>query len=167
MLIGLVCSIPMSDTPISALFPYLLAAFPNALVLHSTRDALAWVPSRREDHKNAAVPLSWLFEKNQADSKDPAKGAFTTGKSDDILAAFSYSAEVSFVRCMVPADQYFELLMSSLCDHNLNERIRRAMGVQCTGGCRMGHCNETLEECVEYQIKRNKSKSYCYMDQKG
>ena len=38
------------DTPFPQIFPWLLAAFPNARVLHTVRDPQAWVASRLAHH---------------------------------------------------------------------------------------------------------------------
>ena len=50
------------DTPVPQLFPFLLAAFPNARVVHTVRDSMDWVKARTRRHspKPGAALLSSL-----------------------------------------------------------------------------------------------------------
>ena len=48
------------DLPIPELLPWLLAAFPNALIVHTTREPLDWARSRATHHPNSPKPLSGL-----------------------------------------------------------------------------------------------------------
>lgn len=130
----------VSDTPINAMFPYILAAFPEAVVLHSTRVTSAWVHSRNANHPTASRAMSWLFSRGQTDptyafSRGDADGA-PTGRD-----ALAYDAHNSFVRCMVPRERYLEVPLSHLCEPGLQADIHRVLRSTCRG-CRMGQCEK-------------------------
>ena len=52
-----------SDTPHAYDWPYVLATFPNAFVVHTTRDATAWVRSRKTKRERSPRPFSWAFQR--------------------------------------------------------------------------------------------------------
>ena len=61
------------DTPVSALFPVLFAAFPNARVVHSVRASLEWSMRRDEKHRRGPGPLAFFFASDPRLAHKPNK----------------------------------------------------------------------------------------------
>ena len=51
----------VSDVPVPQLFPFIFAAFPNARVLHTVRDAMTWVEKRSTDKPDDIKPLAAMM----------------------------------------------------------------------------------------------------------
>ena len=143
-----------SDTPLTQLFPYVLAAFPNAVVLHTTRNATEWVRSRYKHHSRSVRPFAWLFDNSMEEKSAKGlqlfyfrMGAKTATPFNGIpptsdLDAIGYAAENSLVRCSVVADQYLEVPMKSLCSPTMEAALRERM--RCSrDSCRMPGCSAT------------------------
>ena len=126
------CCDAFLDDPIPQLFPWLFAAFPNARVVHTTRDPVAWVQSRMRNHPGAPLPLSGLyarplsgFDRDKATKADwsylqktlgeqafesvPHFAELAVGSAPTLPAAIMYTMETSFVSCVVPPDQYYPI----------------------------------------------------------
>ena len=131
----------VSDTPISSIAPHLLAHFPNARVLLSTRNATQWVESRiRFNSGVLPQPLSWWGGINSPRAKDPAAREF---------AALAYTAQNALVACLTPPERFLEVPLHRLCDTGLQRRVAALLGSPCAG-CMMPRCPEErarLERC--------------------
>ena len=57
------------DTPVAQLFPFILAAFPRARVLHTVRDAHDWVAHRSEFRGTPKPFAAWLAKLNDIPPK--------------------------------------------------------------------------------------------------
>lgn len=110
------------DTPAPQLFPYLLAAFPNARVVHTVRDSLDWVEARTREWQaikpgtalvaklgQARNPASWL-SKHQLASGEPVLPELSmsvrANRSERFAEAISFSAQNAYARCITPPSQY-------------------------------------------------------------
>ena len=144
----------IADTPISAIFPFVLAAFPNAIILHSTRNSSDWTRSRRKSHPTTARPMAWPFSSKMM---PPLDRQFAMGGTDNVLNALAFEAHNSYVRCMVPRGQYLESPMTELCNESFVDQIRRHVGRSCTG-CNMSiihsGCNYA-SDCVKQAMSKN------------
>jgi hypothetical protein len=110
------------DTPAPQLFPFLLAAFPNARVVHTVRDSMDWVEARTREHhspKPGAALLSSLGKAENPMRNLKKMGFNITGKALDMLSledhnrsarfadAIAFSQQNIFYRCSTPPSQYF------------------------------------------------------------
>ena len=111
------------DTPVPQLFPFLLAAFPNARVVHTVRDSMAWVKSRTRRHspKPGVALLTSLGKARVPRISMKNMGFNITGKALDMLSlkdhkhnrsgrfadAIAFSQQNIFYRCITPPSQYF------------------------------------------------------------
>ena len=139
-----------SDTPVPFIWPYMLAAFPNAVVLHSTRNATEWVRSRTTHHSHSARPFAWLFDTGgmqETAAKGTQRAWFRMAGSDPDLDALGYMGERLMVRCSVPADRYLEVPMPSLCTERMQAELRRRMN--CPSTCKMPGCGDALAGSAE------------------
>ena len=144
----------VSDTPMSSVAPYLLAHFPNARVLLSTRNATQWVTSRTRAHPTGQFtrlvprPLRWWSDDKKNDATDPAQQEF---------AALAYVAQNALVACLAPPERFVEVPLDRLCDAGLQRRIAALLGSPCTG-CLMPRCPEQLAKHEKCEAEAQGSK---------
>ena len=119
-----------SDTPMAYLWPRVLATFPNAFVLHTTRNSSAWVRSRIRGHAQSVRPFGWAFGRvghgiNERDfhTTDPQRVA----NADVLIDGLMYEAETSVARCAVDQNRYLHLPMETLCEPAQRRAIATAL----------------------------------------
>lgn len=140
----------VSDMPIPQFFPFLLAAFPNARVLHSVRDPLEWVIKRSTMlglGVGAAKPFAslyaslsavptmnfWLHKRGNTTQKQHVLGMKVhTRRSARYADALLYSAEAAYYRCITPAAQYMLVrpFEGDLCNKTFVPRLARFVGAK-------------------------------------
>ena len=119
------------DTPVAQIFPFLLATFPNARVIHTYRSSRSWVKTRTAEHFNTPLPLSSLYAPlldvwpmkemwrsrgvvnsilaaNETFRNRSEYPALTVGRArgNSLALATAYTAYNMVVRCLVPPSQY-------------------------------------------------------------
>lgn len=129
------------DTPIPDLTPFLLAAFPNARVILTERDALEWSTRRSA----APATFSTYFASGSAilNSSTQEHGLLTakqakagTGGNHNLANLFPlallFSAHNLFVRCSVPPQNYMEMSVfsGSACRDDFVEKLAEFVGAQ-------------------------------------
>lgn len=125
------------DMPVTQFFPYILAAFPRARVLHTVRDPLDWVTSRARHWLGAPKPFAALQAKLD-DIPPPGHrwvehGHWTedmwngsmhplglkqhTNPAQTHADAIAYSAQNAYYRCITPPAQYMmiNVLAGDMC----------------------------------------------------
>jgi hypothetical protein len=135
----------VADMPIPQLFPFILAAFPNALVIHSLRDPFEWVERRSSMQglgPGPAKPLSGLFarlsgvptmntylRKRNISAKQVQEMGMLHPRSRTAAYADAmlYSAENAYYRCITPKGQYLPLhpFRGELCNTSFVPRLAR------------------------------------------
>ena len=106
------------DEPTAQIFPFLLAAFPNALVVHTVQEPLKWTQRRQagapRPFASYFAPLSRvnvLEFRNRTDLLPelslPTYRGLPNEFNDAIIDALLLSAHNHFVRCSVPRERYF------------------------------------------------------------
>jgi hypothetical protein len=127
------------DTPTTQIFPFLLAAFPRARVIHTVRDSLAWVKSRSANHAGAPKPLAGLQGRilarpHGAQSIRPPSGfenaAQLPNRSHLLASAILYSAQNAYFRCITPPQQYMlvNAFAGELCEPTFLARMGAFIG---------------------------------------
>jgi hypothetical protein len=135
----------LADEPIGDVFPYLLAAFPHAKVIHTVREPSQWVGHRVHEPKpfaayysalRDAIPSSGYFGGDPLASPDGQRHA--TAKADLVISpadkagegaraavTLLYTAHNAFVRCITPRAHYLPLnvFAGELCDEGLLPRL--------------------------------------------
>ena len=114
------------DTPVPQLFPFILAAFPNARVVYSVRDPMEWVENRSRKHRGSARPGAALIERLASVPENaewertffnltasprrvnPALGMSDMARRrlDGYAAAIAYSSQNLYYRCITRPSQY-------------------------------------------------------------
>ena len=100
------------DTPIPQMFPYILAAFPNARVLHTVRTSDAWVASRTHHHGKEMAPLGESFAGGRAGVFSPAPKLLQmreVARRSAFFGGVLFTAHNLLVRCLTPPAQYLEI----------------------------------------------------------
>lgn len=114
------------DMPVVQFFPYILAAFPRARVLHTVRDPRDWAESRARHYLGAPKPFAALQAKlddipppghrwgqNGHWTEDMWNGSMYplglkqhTNPAQTYADAIAYSAQNAYYRCITPPSQY-------------------------------------------------------------
>ena len=120
------------DTPVAQLFPFILAAFPNAKVVHTVREATEWAAKRAREHgspkvgaaliaslSRARVPAAFLEAKwnesagatlDELSFRRPWENSSCDATRSACFAdAIAFSAQNTYHRCITPPSQYLLL----------------------------------------------------------
>ena len=108
------------DTPVSALFPVLFAAFPNARVVHSVRASLEWSMRRDEKHRRGPGPLAFFFasdprlaHKPNKLRTDPKRRKKANSSSADAPTAAPWAVHAAATRMMERAAAALTCLLAA------------------------------------------------------
>ena len=120
------------DEPIPSMFPFVLAAFPNARVLHTVRPTDEWLRSRVQ-HKPSPAPLSAWFAPRIS---FPPQGGYSISEvvtRSKPLAALLTTAHNLLVRCMVAPNCYREInaFAGDMCAPTFLASLEPFLGVSC------------------------------------
>jgi len=119
------------DSPVPQLLPFILAAFPDALVIHTFRDISAWVKTRQlysgPPLAKIAASRPWAF---LFDAAFPRKPVFGMDGSVTTLDLIGYSTYNLMVKCSVPPKRYMalDLTRGDACQPGFIRRMLRFIG---------------------------------------
>ena len=126
------------DTPIQYTWPYIVAQFPNARILHLTRNGTEWVLGRSY-LQQALRPFGWAFEPNTDPRRHVKAGnAHQFANADGVIDALTFHAAESFVRCSVLREKYQEVPTNRLCA--MQETLRAQLNCS-RASCLVPDCN--------------------------
>jgi len=133
----------VADMPIPQLYPFILAAFPNARALHTVRGSLEWVRKRSSMDglgPGAAKPFAalysslgavptnhmWLRKRNISTREENVLGLRQhTSQMMRFTDAIAYSAESAYYRCITPQAQYMRIrpFEGEMCEKGFAARL--------------------------------------------